>query len=251
MEHPRAGHCPRVQRNSITTTDYRTPSGSFVHEPAVTDGMPARTGGVDELGGEPLHPAVNAHMIDLHTSLGQQLLDVAVRQAISVVPADGQHDGLRREAEPAKADGGNLGRGRRRRRLTPECPSPAGYRQRNSTPSTIQRPPFPPACPSVGAIQPDQAEERVFGPFTVNLRPPTEGSDFICGRRWSEAVDLVSHAEQWQDPVATPLRPWIAGTVAGPGPVAQLGRIDTGPEPTMIVRDVVDVGGLSHRLARR
>ena len=52
----------------------------LVHEPAVTGGMPARAGGVDELAGEPLHPPVERHMVDLDAPLGQQLLEVAIRQ---------------------------------------------------------------------------------------------------------------------------------------------------------------------------
>jgi hypothetical protein len=38
----------------------------------------ARAGRRDELGGEALHPAVDAHVINRDTALGEQLLDIAV-----------------------------------------------------------------------------------------------------------------------------------------------------------------------------
>ena len=64
--------------------------------------MPARTGGVDEQWREALDPAVDADVVDLDAPLGQQLLDIAVRQAISEIPADRQHDHLGRETKAGK-----------------------------------------------------------------------------------------------------------------------------------------------------
>jgi len=40
--------------------------------------VPARPGSLDELGGEALHPPVDAHVINRDTALGEQLLDIAV-----------------------------------------------------------------------------------------------------------------------------------------------------------------------------
>jgi hypothetical protein len=42
---------------------------------------------------EPHHPAVDGDVVDLDATLGEQLLDVAVRQAEAQVPADGQQAG--------------------------------------------------------------------------------------------------------------------------------------------------------------
>jgi hypothetical protein len=52
--------------------------------------MPGRSGGVDELRCECLHPPVDRHVIGLDAALAEQLLDVAVRQAVAQVPA--HHD---------------------------------------------------------------------------------------------------------------------------------------------------------------
>jgi hypothetical protein len=65
---------------------------------------------------EPLHPPVDGDVVDLDAAFGEQLLDVAVGEAEAQVPADRQHDHIRREAEPAKADRG-MGSGRTRRVL--------------------------------------------------------------------------------------------------------------------------------------
>jgi hypothetical protein len=47
----------------------------------VTFVVPARPSGVGQQRGEPLHPAVDGHVVDLDAAFGEQLLDVAVRQA--------------------------------------------------------------------------------------------------------------------------------------------------------------------------
>jgi hypothetical protein len=66
--------------------------------------MPARPRSFNELAGETLHPPVDGHVINGHTALGQQLLDIPIRQAISQVPADRDRDHLPREPEPAKTE---------------------------------------------------------------------------------------------------------------------------------------------------
>ena len=102
----------------------------LVDEPAVTGTVPARPGRVDQQRGEALHPPVDGHVVDLDATLGQQLLEVAVRQPVPQVPADRQQDHLRREPEPSK-------RSRLSLRTAATEPSGAGYepnpiRQRNS-----------------------------------------------------------------------------------------------------------------------
>ena len=51
-------------------------------------------------------------MIDLDAALGQQFLQVAVRQAVAEVPAHSQQDHLGREPEPSEARGNRHGRSR-------------------------------------------------------------------------------------------------------------------------------------------
>jgi hypothetical protein len=50
--------------------------------------MPGQSGGLDELGSEPLDPAVNGDVVHGDAPLGQQLLNVPVGQAVPQVPAD-------------------------------------------------------------------------------------------------------------------------------------------------------------------
>jgi hypothetical protein len=54
---------------------------SLVDIPAIADRVPARAGRVDQQWGEPLHPPVHGHMIDLDPALRQQLLHIAIRKA--------------------------------------------------------------------------------------------------------------------------------------------------------------------------
>jgi hypothetical protein len=58
-----------------------------------------RPSGVGQQRGEPLHPAVDRHVVDLDAALGQQLFDVAIGQAEAEVPADRDDDDVGREAE--------------------------------------------------------------------------------------------------------------------------------------------------------
>src|SRR5258705_11257855 len=48
------------------------------------------------------NPPADRDVIDLHATLDQQLLNIAVRQAIAQVPAHGHHDHLRWEPEPGE-----------------------------------------------------------------------------------------------------------------------------------------------------
>jgi hypothetical protein len=59
----------------------------FVDEPPVTRQPPTGAGSLDELECEPLHPPLDGHVIDADATLGEQLFDVAVGQAVTQVPA--------------------------------------------------------------------------------------------------------------------------------------------------------------------
>jgi len=61
--------------------------------------VPARPGGLGQQRREPLHPAVDGDVVDLHAALGEQLLHVAIRQAEPQVPADREDDHVWWEAE--------------------------------------------------------------------------------------------------------------------------------------------------------
>jgi hypothetical protein len=72
----------------------------------------SRAGSLSQQRREPLHPAVDGDMVDLDPALGEELFDVAVRQAEAQVPADREHDHLGWEAEAGK--GGPRSRSRAR-----------------------------------------------------------------------------------------------------------------------------------------
>jgi len=57
--------------------------------------MTAQPGGLDELRGEPLDPAVNGDVIDGDAALGQQLLDIPVGQPALLHWLIGGHDRAR------------------------------------------------------------------------------------------------------------------------------------------------------------
>jgi hypothetical protein len=71
----------------------------FIDEPPIPNHVTTGSCGVDEQWGEPLHPAIDGHMINVDTTFSEQLLDVPVGQAIAEVPADRHHDHIRREPE--------------------------------------------------------------------------------------------------------------------------------------------------------
>jgi hypothetical protein len=74
----------------------------LIGEPPVTGNVAARPGGLDELRREPLHPSVDGDVIDGDAALGQQFLDVPVRQAVARVLADRHRDHLPRKTEASK-----------------------------------------------------------------------------------------------------------------------------------------------------
>ena len=76
----------------------------LVDEPAIPRNVPARSRRLDELRCEPLHPPVDRHVIDVHSSLREQLLDIPVGQAVPQVPTNRHRDHLPREPEPANAE---------------------------------------------------------------------------------------------------------------------------------------------------
>jgi hypothetical protein len=77
----------------------------LVDEPAITRSMARETSRVGEQRREPLHPPVDADVIYLETALGQQLLDIAIRQAVTQIPTHRHRDhpsaGMRK---PTNAD---------------------------------------------------------------------------------------------------------------------------------------------------
>jgi hypothetical protein len=109
----------------------------LVDEPAITHGVPGGSRRVDELGSERLHPPVDSHMINLDATFGEQLLDIAIRQAVTQVPAHRDSDHLAREP---------VARGSRQRRGPRvdhhfSATTLLGHRQRNRA-----SPPHPPAA---------------------------------------------------------------------------------------------------------
>jgi hypothetical protein len=61
--------------------------------------MAARASGRDELWGEPLDRPVDSDVINVHTTLGEELLDIAVGQAVPQLPPHRDRDHLARESE--------------------------------------------------------------------------------------------------------------------------------------------------------
>jgi hypothetical protein len=68
----------------------------LIDVPAIPDNVLSSPRGLDELRREPLDPPVDAHMVDLDASFGEELLDVPVGEAEPQVPPDGQGDDLGR-----------------------------------------------------------------------------------------------------------------------------------------------------------
>ena len=49
-----------------------------------------------------LDPPVDRDVVDLDPALAEKLLDVAIRQPVTQMPAHGEDDDLRREPEPGE-----------------------------------------------------------------------------------------------------------------------------------------------------
>jgi hypothetical protein len=77
-----------------------------VDEP-LAGGIPTRPGEVGEQRREPQYPAVDRDVIAGDATLGEQLFNLAVRQAVAQVPADGDSDHVWREPEPGERRPGN------------------------------------------------------------------------------------------------------------------------------------------------
>jgi hypothetical protein len=75
------------------------PHVGFIDEPAVADAVTAWPCRVDDERGEALHPPVNRDVINLDATLGEELFDIAVGQAIAEMPAHRQQDHVWREPE--------------------------------------------------------------------------------------------------------------------------------------------------------
>lgn len=72
--------------------------------------MPTGAGRVHQQRREPLDPSEQDHMVDLHASLSEELLEIPVRQPVPQVPAAGDQDDLRREPEASESWTGLLDR---------------------------------------------------------------------------------------------------------------------------------------------
>jgi hypothetical protein len=59
--------------------------------------VPGTACGVGEQRGEPPDPPVDGHVVDLDTTLLQKFTNIALRQAVAQIPADGDDDHLARE----------------------------------------------------------------------------------------------------------------------------------------------------------
>ena len=127
--------------------------------------MAARPGRLDELRGEPLHPPVDRDVIDDHATLGEQLLDVAVGQAVAQVPPDRDRDHLAREPEPCE-------RRHRTRRSHQAILASNGIQQRNSALLTAcAQDPVSPAPKDTRAARPADASST--GPTDPSTKPPS------------------------------------------------------------------------------
>ena len=116
----------------------------------------ARPSGLHQQRGEALHPPEQRDVINLDASLGQQFLEIAVRQSVPQVPADRQDDDLGREPEPRErrptqidrlTEAGAAHRGSLADRLDPpmqQCPSgcPRSRDRRNVREFEAGRPAF-------------------------------------------------------------------------------------------------------------
>jgi hypothetical protein len=70
----------------------------LIEEPPITRRVTYRTRGIDELRGEAPDPSVDGDVVDPDSTLGQQLLPIALGQAVAQLPTHRHRDHLPREA---------------------------------------------------------------------------------------------------------------------------------------------------------
>jgi len=76
----------------------------LIHEPAVSCAVAALSRRLDDQWGEALHPPVDGDVVDVDATLGEEFFDIAVRESVAEVPADGQEDHVRWEPEACERD---------------------------------------------------------------------------------------------------------------------------------------------------
>jgi Family of unknown function (DUF5999) len=106
------GRCPRL-------ADMTAADASLVHIPAVARPMPQRADRVGGQRGDPLHPPIDRHVINLDAALGQQLLHVAIAEPVAQIPAHRDRDHLGREPERGERDRSAFWPATRGRRIRP------------------------------------------------------------------------------------------------------------------------------------
>ena len=107
---------------------------SLVHMPPVAGPVAARSGGIDEQRGEPVHPPVDRDVVDPQPALGEELLDVPVRQPVPQVPAHREHDHLGREPVTRERARGWAGHDRATLPHPVSLPCRAGHRRTQQSP---------------------------------------------------------------------------------------------------------------------
>ena len=86
----------------------RVPRGALclVYDPAISRNVPAGACRIDQQRSEPLHPAIDGHVIDLDPAFGQQLLNITVGEPIPQVPTHCTKMTSDGKWKPAKPDFG-------------------------------------------------------------------------------------------------------------------------------------------------
>ena len=75
----------------------------LIREPAISGRMSTRSCCVDQQGCAVLHPPEDADVINGDASFGQQFFHVSVGEPVAEVPANRNHDHIRRKAKPGEA----------------------------------------------------------------------------------------------------------------------------------------------------
>src|SRR5829696_8686694 len=128
----------------------------LINLPAIPHQVPAWPSGVGQQRREPLHPAVDANVVDLDAPLGEQLLDVAVGQAKAQVPADRDDDDIGWEPEASEVRLWNQSRTRTARSHAASLAAPRRSRRTQQRPSdSITK-----AMTSVGPTPPGRRPDR-------------------------------------------------------------------------------------------